>query len=45
MKEDVRKNKGAIGVFTNGQISRAEMFSHIMRLLIGQYEYRKRKKS
>lgn len=41
-KENIRKNEGAVGIFTNGQINRAEMFSHVMKLLIGQYEYRKR---
>ncbi|MBG9542923.1 NTPase [Cytobacillus firmus] len=41
-KENVRKNEGAVGIFTNGQIDRADMFSHVMKLLIGQYEYRKR---
>src|SRR5690606_30267961 len=38
--EDVRKKEGAIGVFTNGEISRAEMFAHVMKLLFGQYKYR-----
>lgn len=40
-KEDIRKNEGAVGVFTNGHISRAEMFTHVMKLLIGQFEYRR----
>lgn len=40
-KVNVRKNEGAVGIFTNGQVNRAEMFSHVMNLLIGQYEYRK----
>ncbi|MBY0124140.1 DUF84 family protein [Bacillus sp. S/N-304-OC-R1] len=40
--EDVRKKEGAIGIFTNGQISRAEMFTHVVKLLAGQYEYRKK---
>jgi len=38
-KEDIRKNEGAVGIFTNGQISRVDMFTHVMRLLVGQYEY------
>ncbi|MEH6990210.1 MULTISPECIES: DUF84 family protein [Bacillales] len=41
-KENIRKNEGAVGIFTNGQIDRSAMFSHVMKLLIGQYEYRKR---
>jgi inosine/xanthosine triphosphatase len=39
-KADVRKNEGAVGIFTNGKIDRTSMFSHIMHLLIGQYEYK-----
>lgn len=42
-KENIRKKEGAIGIFTNGQINRAEMFTHVMKLLIGQYEYKSRK--
>lgn len=41
-KDDVRKKEGAIGIFTDGQISRAEMFRHVTKLLLGQYEYRKK---
>lgn len=37
--DDIRKKEGAVGIFTNGYVSRAEMFSHIVRLLVGQYEY------
>ncbi|MBP2241452.1 inosine/xanthosine triphosphatase [Cytobacillus eiseniae] len=40
-KEDIRKKEGAVGVFTNGQVSRADMFTHVMKLLVGQYEYQK----
>lgn len=39
-KNDIRKKEGAIGIFTDGEISRSEMFAHVMKLLIGQYEYR-----
>jgi inosine/xanthosine triphosphatase len=38
-KINVRKNEGAVGIFTNGLINRAEMFSHIMNLLVGQFHY------
>jgi inosine/xanthosine triphosphatase len=38
-KQNVRKKEGAIGIFTNGRIDRSEMFSHITRLLLGQYEF------
>ncbi|RDU36166.1 DUF84 family protein [Neobacillus piezotolerans] len=40
-KKNIRKNEGAIGIFTNGQINRSEMFTHVIKLLAGQYEYRK----
>ena len=39
-KQNVRKNEGAVGIFTNGQMNRSEMFTHVMKLLVGQYEYK-----
>jgi inosine/xanthosine triphosphatase len=36
---NIRKKEGAVGVFTNGYINRAEMFTHIVKLLAGQYEF------
>lgn len=42
--EEVRKKEGAIGVFTNGQISRSEMFTHVVKGLAGQFEYRKKER-
>lgn len=39
-KENIRKNEGAIGIFTNGKLNRGEMFTHIMSMLVGQYEYK-----
>ncbi|SEQ09310.1 inosine/xanthosine triphosphatase [Virgibacillus subterraneus] len=38
-RKDVRKNEGAIGIFTNDHISRKEMFVHVVKLLHGQWEY------
>ena len=38
-KQDIRKSEGAVGVFSNGRITRDRMFEHIIELLIGQYEY------
>lgn len=38
-KQEVRKNEGAIGIFTNNLISRKEMFAHVVKLLRGQWEY------
>lgn len=41
-KENVRQQEGAIGIFTNGLLDRGDMFSHIVRMLKGQWEYNKR---
>ncbi|MFB5088061.1 DUF84 family protein [Psychrobacillus sp. PGGUH221] len=41
-KNDIRHDEGAIGVFTNGLVSRSDMFEHIMLLLIGQFELSKK---
>lgn len=41
-QQSIRKKEGAIGVFTNERVTRAEMFQHIMKMLIGQYEYKKK---
>jgi non-canonical (house-cleaning) NTP pyrophosphatase len=41
-KRNVRHREGAIGIFTNGFIDRKEMFAHIMKLLIGQYQFSKK---
>lgn len=38
-KHDIRQNEGAVGIFTNGRISRASMYEHIVQLLVGQYEF------
>lgn len=38
-KQNVRHKEGAVGVFTNGQINRTDMFFHIVKLLLGQYEF------
>ena len=41
-KKNIRKKEGAIGVFTDEQLSRSLMFEHIMKMLIGQYHYRQK---
>jgi len=38
-KTGVRNKEGAIGVFTNELILRPEMFTHVVKLLRGQWEY------
>lgn len=41
-RKDVRKKEGAVGIFTNGMMTRSELYIHIVRLLAGQYEFIKR---
>ncbi|WP_101844770.1 DUF84 family protein [Halobacillus sp. Marseille-P3879] len=38
-KANVSKHEGAIGIFTNSVIKREEMFSHVVKLLKGQWEH------
>lgn len=38
-QQNVREAEGAVGIFTNGIVNRTEMFLHVMKLLIGQYEF------
>lgn len=40
-KKDTRHHSGAIGVFTSDLVDRTEMFEHIVKLLIGQYFYKR----
>jgi inosine/xanthosine triphosphatase len=40
-KQNVRKKEGAIGIFTNGKIDRVDMFLHVVKLLLGQFEFNK----
>lgn len=42
-KQDIRKSEGAVGIFSNGRITRDRMFEHIIELLVGQYEYQVKK--
>ena len=41
-KRDIRKKEGAIGIFTDEWVSRSEMFSHVAKMLFGQYAYRQK---
>lgn len=43
-KKNVSKQEGAVGVFTNGMVNRAEMFTHVMKLLVGQFTYQQKLK-
>ncbi|WP_172371060.1 DUF84 family protein [Sporosarcina jiandibaonis] len=38
-KKNVRHNEGAIGILTNGAVSRTDLFAHVIHLLIGQWRY------
>ncbi|MFC2948687.1 DUF84 family protein [Virgibacillus sediminis] len=38
-RNGIRHKEGAIGVFTNELVSRQEMFTHVVKLLRGQWEY------
>jgi len=38
-KANVRSKEGAVGIFTNNHIDRSEMFTHVVKLLRGQWEY------
>ncbi|MDG4656478.1 DUF84 family protein [Ectobacillus antri] len=39
-RKDIRTNEGAIGIFTAGQVDREAMFTHVAKLLVGQYQYK-----
>lgn len=36
-KENIKHQEGAIGFFTNNLVKRIDIFTHIVKLLIGQY--------
>ncbi|RLQ97895.1 DUF84 family protein [Falsibacillus albus] len=40
--KDIRKSQGAVGIFSDGLVTRDAMFHHIMKLLIGQYLYKQK---
>lgn len=39
-KENIRSHEGAIGIFTNGVVNRDDMFTHVVKILKGQLEYK-----
>ncbi|WP_251549647.1 DUF84 family protein [Neobacillus muris] len=41
-KQNVSKQEGAVGIFTNGMVNRADMFTHVMSLLVGQFAYQQK---
>jgi inosine/xanthosine triphosphatase len=44
-QKNIRQKEGAMGVLTSGQVTRGEMFSHIVKLLVGQYKQRLREQA
>jgi len=42
-KQGIRNKEGAIGVFTNNRVTRHEMFTHVVKLLYGRWEYHQAK--
>ena len=40
----IRSTKGAISIFTSGMVEREDIFTHIVKLLYGQYLYKKEHK-
>ncbi|MBU5593706.1 DUF84 family protein [Amphibacillus sp. MSJ-3] len=40
-QSDVRNNQGTIGFLTNNEVSRSEMFEHVVKQLKGQYQLAK----
>ncbi|MFD2705338.1 DUF84 family protein [Salibacterium lacus] len=41
-RHNINHHEGAVGIFTDGMISRAEMFEHTVRLLYGQWCFDRR---
>lgn len=38
-RQNVRQKEGAVGIFTDGRVTRRDFYVHIARLLVGQYEF------
>ncbi|RXI98599.1 DUF84 family protein [Anaerobacillus alkaliphilus] len=38
-RNGVSKKEGAMGIITNGRLNRDEMFAHVIKVLIGQYDF------
>ncbi|MCC3357995.1 DUF84 family protein [Bacillus sp. REN16] len=41
-QKNIGKAEGAIGIFTNHYVNRNDMFTHVVKLLVGQYTYKKK---
>src|SRR5699024_6131900 len=38
-RTDIRSQEGAVGIFSNGEVDRSQLFIHVVRLLKGQMHY------
>lgn len=36
-KKNIGQSEGAVGIFTNGLVTRSEMYEHLVKILFGQY--------
>lgn len=41
-EEGIRQHQGAMGIFTSGAVNRDEMFRHTVKLLVGQWQFRRK---
>ncbi|WP_010678461.1 DUF84 family protein [Bacillus timonensis] len=39
-QKDIRSHEGAIGIFTNHYVNRKDMFTHVVKLLVGQLTFK-----
>ena len=44
-RKDIRKHEGAVGIFSDGAVTRLQMFEHVCQLLIGQWKYDRKKQA
>jgi inosine/xanthosine triphosphatase len=44
-RKDIRKHEGAVGIFSEGAVTREQMFEHVSRLLVGQWKYSRKKQA
>lgn len=44
-RKDIRKHEGAVGIFSEGAVTRQQMFEHVSRLLVGQWKYNRKKQA
>ncbi|PWA09484.1 DUF84 domain-containing protein [Pueribacillus theae] len=42
-KKNIGQSEGAVGIFTNGLVTRSEMYEHLVKILFGQYLFYKKR--